>query len=107
MSSVNKWADVSDGGEPLTGTEQRLMKRAWAVVARGLERDPEGLERATPLPGGLKEDEDNLSAIAVILELDLGLHGIREDVADWTTVDDILKSVLRSSRATADDAGAA
>ncbi|MFK0239201.1 hypothetical protein [Streptomyces vinaceus] len=96
----------SDEEEPLTESEERLVERAWGVLAAVLERDPEDLELETSLADDLAAGEEKLTNVAMALELELDLSGLFEEVGDWETVDDILDSVLYCADDEADDAAA-
>ncbi|MFE4257645.1 acyl carrier protein [Streptomyces sp. NPDC056883] len=96
MASVEETqaTDASDEGEPLTPEEERLVDQAWDVIAAVLGRDGDDLELDSRLAEDLDADDMAVTNIASALELELGVDGLIDEVADWTTVDDVLDSVL-------------
>ncbi|MFD6875698.1 MULTISPECIES: hypothetical protein [unclassified Streptomyces] len=79
---------------PLTKAERALVERAWELIAATLDREADSLDLESRLVEDLGADEDALANIASVLEEELDLDGLYEEIEDWTTVDDVLESVL-------------
>ncbi|MBH1938910.1 hypothetical protein I5Q34_32415 [Streptomyces sp. AV19] len=70
-----------------------VIAKAKVIMADVLECTAAALRPDADLFDDLGADEESITNVATLLEMELDIYGLYEDVDYWATVDDVLASV--------------